>query len=208
MEKKLTIPPEKGKADPKLEELIRLARALGSSDACLISSKEISVEEGLANLCREPQCMNYGLSPSCPPHVGGPSEFRNLLLYYKQAIIVRLVVPSAALFSDERIGIMRLLHEIVAGIEQGAVQMGFIKAKAFAGGSCKNIFCDEYAGCRVLFEDGVCRNPEQARPSMSGFGINVSELMKVCGWPADIKTNKAEAATEPLSWVAGLILVG
>ncbi|MBI4766856.1 MAG: hypothetical protein HY787_20055 [Deltaproteobacteria bacterium] len=39
-------------------------------------------------------------------------------------------------------------------------------------------------------------------------GINVSKLMKVCGWPGDIKTSEAEASGEPLSWVAGLILVG
>jgi predicted metal-binding protein len=130
-----TIPPEKEEMDSKLEELVRLTRVLGSSDVCLISSKDISVEDGLANLCREPKCMNYGLSPSCPPHVGGPPEFRNLQKYYQKAIIVRLVVPSAALFSDERRGIMRLLHEIVAGVEQGAVRLGFINAKAFAGGS-------------------------------------------------------------------------
>lgn len=191
-----------------MEELVRLARTLGSSDVRAISAKEISVEDKLANLCREPKCMNYGLSPSCPPHVGGPSEFRNLKKHYEQAIVVRLVVPSAALFSDERKDIMRLLHEIVAGIEQGAVQMGFISAKAFAGGSCKNIFCEAHAACRVLSENGECRNPRQARPSMSGFGINVSELMKVCGWPGDIKTSEAEAAGEPMSWVAGLVLVG
>jgi hypothetical protein len=43
---------------------------------------------------------------------------------------------------------------------------------------------------------------------MSGFGINVSELMKACGWPGNIKTSQAEAAADPMSWVAGLILVG
>jgi predicted metal-binding protein len=193
---------------PRLKKLVRLAQELGSSDVCLISSKDIAVEDNLANLCRDPKCLNYGLSPSCPPHVGGPSEFRKLQEYYKQALIVRLVVPSSALFSDERRGIMRLLHEIVAGIEQGAVNMGFINAKAFAGGSCKNIFCDEYAGCRVLSEDGECRNPGHARPSMSGFGINVSELMKLCGWPANFKTTEVKAVMEPMSWVAGLILVG
>jgi predicted metal-binding protein len=186
-----------------LEELIHLARASGASDVCLIASKDISVDDGLANLCREPQCLNYGLSPSCPPQVGGPSEFRKLQEHYQQAIIVRLVVPSAALFSDERRGIMKLLHEIVAGIEQEAIKIGFLKAKAFAGGSCKQIFCDEHGACRVLSEEGECRNPEQARPSMSGFGINVSELMRACGWPAEMGTTQ-----EPMSWVSGLILVG
>jgi predicted metal-binding protein len=86
--------------------------------------------------------------------------------------------------------------------------MGFIKAKAFAGGSCKQIFCVEHGACRVLSEEGECRNPEYARPSMSGFGINVSKLMEVCGWPADIKTTGTEASKDPLSWVAGLVMVG
>jgi predicted metal-binding protein len=199
---------KKDEADPNLEELIRLAKALGASDARLISSKDISVEDSLANLCREPQCSNFGLSPSCPPHVGGPSEFRQLQKNFKYAVIVRLVVPSAALFSEERRGIMRLLHEVVAGIEQKATQMGFSNSRAFAGGSCKQIFCYEYGACQVLSEEGECRNPEHARPSMSGFGINVSELMKVCGWPANIKVNAAEATADPLSWVAGLVLVG
>jgi predicted metal-binding protein len=191
-----------------LEDLVLLAKALGASDAQIISSKDISIEDGLANLCREPQCMNFGLSPSCPPHVGGPSEFRKFLNYHQQAIIVRLVVPSSALFSDERRSIMRLLHEIVAGIEQEAVKGGFSNAKAFAGGSCKQIFCYEYESCQVLSNEGECRNPTQARPSMSGFGIYVSELMKTCGWPADIKTSQAEAAKDPMSWVAGLVLLG
>lgn len=192
----------------KMEELIRLAKVLGASDAQTISSKDIFVEDGLASLCREPQCQNYGQSPSCPPHVGGPLEFRKLQSSCHQAVVVRLVVPSSSLFSEERRGIMRLLHEIVAGVEQEAGRMGFKNSKAFAGGSCKQIFCHEFKACQVLSEGGGCRNQEQARPSMSGFGINVSELMKTCGWPSDIKTAPGEAARDPLSWVAGLVLVG
>lgn len=199
---------KKDELGPNLEELVRLARALGAGDARLIPSHDIFVEESLANLCREPQCENFGLSPSCPPHVGGPSQFRQLQKDLEWAVIVRLVVPSVALFSEERRGIMRLLHEIVAGIEERAVKMGHSNSRALAGGSCKQIFCHEYGACRVLSEEGECRNPEQARPSMSGFGINVSELMKTCGWPANIKINKAEATADPLSWVAGLVLVG
>jgi predicted metal-binding protein len=199
---------KKDDGDLDFKDLIHLAQAMGVSDACVISSSDLAVEDSLANLCREPKCRNYGLSPSCPPHVGGPSEFRKLQKNLKRAIVVRLVVPSAALFSDERGEIMRLLHEIVAGVEQGAVKMGFTHSKAFAGGSCKKIFCPQYADCRVLSEDGGCRNPEYARPSMSGFGINVSKLMKVCGWPAHIKTAESEGGSDPMSWVAGLIMVG
>jgi hypothetical protein len=43
---------------------------------------------------------------------------------------------------------------------------------------------------------------------MSGFGINVSELMKTCGWSSDINVRKADSSADSMSWVAGLILIG
>jgi len=46
--------------------LLELAISLGASDAQLISSTEIIVEDQLALKCKEPQCGNYGLSFSCP----------------------------------------------------------------------------------------------------------------------------------------------
>lgn len=181
---------------------------MGASDAQRIASSEIIVENSLADLCREPQCENYGLSASCPPHVSGPSEFRKLQKTLKDAIVVRIVVPAASLFSDERREIMRLLHEIVAGIEQEAVNMGHGGSRAFAGGSCKKIFCNDHAECQRLSDAGECRYPNDARPSMSGFGINVSELMRTCGWPANISTRKKMSGKDSMSWVAGLVLIG
>jgi predicted metal-binding protein len=190
-----------------LKELIALAYSSGASDAKVISPDNISVEDNLANFCNEVQCKNYGLAPSCPPHVSGPSGFRRLQKSARYAIALRIAVPSAALFSDEREEIMRLLHEVTAGVEQAAIKAGYPGSKAFAGGSCKANFCYDHADCRVLSEGGECRYPKYARPSMSGFGINVSELMKVCGWPADIKVHEAETDAGSMSWVAGLILI-
>jgi hypothetical protein len=40
------------------------------------------------------------------------------------------------MFSNERKDVMRLLHQIVATVEQKAIELGFGKSKAFAGGSC------------------------------------------------------------------------
>jgi hypothetical protein len=48
---------------------------------------------------------------------------------------------------------------------------------------------------------------DEARPSMSGFGIDVIQLMNTSGWPVlETKQNK-ESSTQDSSWVAGLILV-
>ena len=191
-----------------LKELIRLACSLGARDAKIISPDDISVEDSLANLCNKSQCKNYGLAPSCPPHVSGPSGFRELQKNAKYALALRIAVPSSSLFSDERKEIMRLLHKITAGTEHAAVRAGYYDSQAFAGGSCKNIFCHDKESCPVLSEDGECPYPHYARPSMSGFGINVSELMKTCGWPSDINVHNSQTDTDSMSWLAGMILIG
>ena len=48
-------------------------------------------------------------------------------------------LPASVMFSDERKGVMQLLHQIVAAVEQKAIEMGFENSKAFAGGSCKEV---------------------------------------------------------------------
>ncbi|MFC1883182.1 DUF2284 domain-containing protein [Thermodesulfobacteriota bacterium] len=197
------------KNDTRMEELIQVAIGLGASYASAISASDIAVEDKLAGLCREPQCENFGLSPSCPPHVSGPDGFRKLLEILEKAVVVKIDVPLSVLLSDERGEVMQLLHEIVAGVERSAIQMGYINSKAFAGGSCKKIFCPEESDCNVLKEGGQCRNPQYARPSMSGFGINVTKLMTVAGFNVDINFMDTKRTNDDsMSWVSGLVLIG
>jgi predicted metal-binding protein len=194
----------------ELNDLTQLARRLGASEVGITSASHVPVEDHLANVCRDIRCETYGLSPSCPPHVSGPSGFRELIKKTRYAMVIRIDIPSSVMFSNERREVMGLLHEIVSSVEREAVHLGYAESKAFAGGSCKKIFCREYAACRVLSEQGECRNPEYARPSMSGFGINVSKLMQKAGIPVDKPTAPAQADTheESMSWVAGVVMVG
>jgi predicted metal-binding protein len=97
------------KTGENFKTLVLTAIRLGASDAGIISSADISVENDLANLCKgNPQCENYGLAPSCPPHVAGPSVFRQWRKKSQYSIVVRMDVPSAAMFSDERREIMQV----------------------------------------------------------------------------------------------------
>ncbi len=191
----------------KLAKLIQAAKRWGASDAVIMLSSGIVVDNSLANLCHaDPPCENFGMSANCPPHVSGPSGFRVWQKDSEYSIVVRIDVPQVVMFSDERCEVMRLLHEVVAGVEKIAIEEGFINSKAFAGGCCKDIFCHEHVSCHVL-SGGNCRNPQLARPSMSGFGINVTELMKSAGWPSKMLTGKYSAETESMTWIAGLILL-
>ena len=187
-----------------MEELIQLTVSLGAAAAAIIDPAEIVVEDGLAELCRPPKCDKYGLAPSCPPHVSGPDGFREMQAYASAALVFKIDVPSDALFSNQRREVFQLLHQIAAGVEQAAVTMGYGNACAFAGGSCKYLFCDEHPDCIVLSGDEACRYPDQARPSMSGFGINVAKLMESAGW----SFARAEDDAEDMASVCGLVLIG
>ena len=46
-------------------QLIRYARQLGVSDACLIDAADIRVEDRLADICRDPGCPGYGQGANC-----------------------------------------------------------------------------------------------------------------------------------------------
>jgi len=193
---------------PEFIELTSLACRRGASRAGIIWAGDIPVKEELAEYCRPPQCENYGLSKSCPPHVSGPSGFRVLRKNCPYGIVIRIDVPTEILFSDQRTEIMQLLHETVAGVEQHASQMGYARSKAFAGGSCKKIFCRDHPDCRFLSEKKSCRHPQHTRPSMSGFGIDVSALMIAAGWSGKMDTHNQNPDPASMTWVAGLVLIG
>ena len=198
-------------ADPTLrglEVLVSLARTLGATHAAVIPAEAIVVEDHLAGLCRDPRCPNYGVSASCPPHVSGPAGFRELREGFRLAVAFKIEVPREILLSSERRDVFRLLHEVASGVEAEAKKRGHTRSRAFAGGSCKGLFCPEEPGCRVVDEGGPCRNPDQARPSMSGFGINVSRLMGAAGWPMNRTDPECGADASDTGTVSGLVLVG
>ncbi|MCK5311388.1 MAG: DUF2284 domain-containing protein [Desulfobacteraceae bacterium] len=191
----------------KLKELVQYAHKSGATSIELIPTKDIVIENKLADMCLEPRCENYGLSKRCPPHVSGPSAFKKKLEQFNKAMFFKIDVPSKILYSNERLELFQLLHEIAAGIEQHAVKMGFANAQAYAGGSCKGIFCHDHLECRVLSKNGKCRNPLSARPSMSGFGINVAKLMEIAGWTANWVTHGTDSSEIKMANVNGLILI-
>ena len=192
----------------QLARLTREAKRLGATSAAIILSEDIQVKDNLAALCNgDYTCPNYGLAASCPPYVKGPVEFRKWQAESKYSVTVKIEVPASAMFSDERKEVMQLLHQIVAAVEQKAVEAGFVKSKAFAGGSCKELFCEDQEACCVVAENKTCRHIEVARPSMSGFGIDVTRLMQSCGWSAPKAEQSNVSDQNATSWVAGLILL-
>ena len=192
------------------ETIAQLARDMGAGGVALIPSSSIVIDDNLAGLCADPGCENYNQSLSCPPHVAGPDGMREYIQTRPQAIVFKIEVASEILIapSEERRQMFRLLHEIAAAIESAAIRAGFSESMGFAGGACRRVFCHEYPDCAALENSEECRNPDLARPSMSGFGINVNELKKSSGWPL----NRTDGADDPsemkMGTLCGMVLVG
>jgi len=191
-----------------LDQLIHLAISLGASEAQILSSDEIVVNDQLARKCIEPKCENYGLSYSCPPYVEGPGSFRELIKTHPRALVIRLVIPSSMLLSSEWHDLGRVLHELVAIVELEGRKIGYTRSSGFAGGSCKELFCQDHLNCQRIEENGPCRHPDLARPSMSGFGIDVFQLVESCDWETNLNQEEELPVADQKSWVAGLIMIG
>jgi len=194
---------------PELKDtLIRTALDLGASGAAVFPAREIRIEDRLAGMCLEPRCQAYSLAKSCPPHVSGPAGLREILGGYQWALTIKIDLPMEVLLSEKRREVMGLLHEIAAMLEGVAKESGFSRSRGFAGGSCKMIFCAGHLYCRVVEGGGECRHPEQARPSMSGFGINVAEMMESAGLDYNLAVGKEAQEANSQGTLAGLVLIG
>ncbi|MFZ5565326.1 MAG: DUF2284 domain-containing protein [Thermodesulfobacteriota bacterium] len=190
-----------------LNQLIEHALAAGAHRAVVIPAGAIVVDGSLADKCRAPQCPNYGLSKNCPPHVAGPLWFRKEIESFRHGVLFTVDAPAETLFSDRRPEAFARLQKTAADIERAAVQMGFDRAQAYAGGSCKEVFCHRHADCPPLSKNGECRYPQYARPSMSGFGIDVAKLFESAGWTMRMAQPSADAAGTLIADICGLILV-
>lgn len=193
------------------------ALGLGASKASILPSSLIRIRQDLADLCGS--CPNRGLARSCPPSVQGPAQFTRWISDYDLALFFCIDVETTLLLSSQRLDLFRILHEITADLEAEAGRCGFSRAMGFAGGSCKAIFCNDHPECSALKAPDRCRFPGRAKPSMSGFGIDVAALIKTAGWEKSsflegVNTTEGSAPPPPepagekdLSGIYGLILL-
>jgi predicted metal-binding protein len=190
-----------------LKVLIDRAIELGASEARVISPKILRIEDHFPDLCRPPQCDGYDRSANCPPHVMSPAEFRELVSTYGRVIVFKVDCPMEILLDEDgRDDVNRLVQDIASSVELAAVAGGLARARGLAFGSCKRIFCSEFETCNVIGSHGKCRNPDRARPSMSGLGINFNRLNASLGWDPGATAVASGLEDETMTMVVGMVL--
>ncbi|MDD3718767.1 MAG: DUF2284 domain-containing protein [Actinomycetota bacterium] len=162
-----------------LEELKSRAVDGGALTAEVIPAHEVVFDERTVHKCQY-GCPEYGRFLTCPPYTPAPSEFEKALRSYKWTIMLECELAD--------------LNRLVVEVEKAAMRMGYYLALGLKGQRC--LLCEE---CVPPGEP--CRDPLNARPSMSGLGINVFATLKNAG----IERKLAMDGEDYTSW--GLVLI-
>jgi predicted metal-binding protein len=190
-----------------LNGLKEKATKIGASDATIIDTAIIPIEDAIIEYCKKPLCASYGKSAHCPPHAPKPAEARKLLKSFQKALLFKIGVATKVLMTDESNEAFRKTYEIASELEAAAQKAGFVRTKGLAAGSCLPVFCKKNK-CQVVEEGKKCRFPSLARPSMEAVGINVFKLVQDVGWEIQPITRDTDPDSIPGGILTGLVLVG
>jgi len=144
---------------------IKRAQKLGAKKAIIISPKKVFTAEWVRRKCQY-GCDGYGQHLTCPPFSPTPQETRRMLDEYKTALLIHC--PSKR----------RDVKTIVSTLEREAFLSGYYKAFGMGSGPCS--LCD------TCDTEKVCNHPDEARPSMEAFGIDVYQTARTAGYPIEV----------------------
>lgn len=184
---------------------------LGASDAKVISTACVVIDERVRMKCSYPKCRFYGTNAHCPPHAMDLSAVRKIVGMYQYGIFIRLEVPTqefsgpAVLRNGSARGFMKI-HEIVTGLESRAFYDGYHLAVGFACGACKSVFCPGQP-CSALVPGNACRHPSKARGSMECAGMDVFTMASSVGWDVYPIGGSASPSDIPCAASYGLVLI-
>lgn len=195
-----------------LEKYRQRALELGVTDAKIISTDMILIDDRVRAKCIYPKCPRYGTNANCPPYAMELELVRKTVNSFQYAIFMKTEIPSKLVAGPEaRDKVLfapsaRKNHEIVSKIEAEAFFDGYHLALGFAGGSCKRLFCPD-TECTALLPGQPCRYPLKARASMEGVGMNAFTMAAKVGW--DIYPIGASISPEevPHALRLGIVLI-
>jgi len=183
----------------KFQFLVKLALENGATDAKIIPTSKVVVEDRVVLKCKV-GCNHYGKTLACPPYTPSAEEFRKIVSEYSYAmfmkyksiaeaspeVLAKLMVAEtdatvsreikekAAKFWQDWKDDKRKMLESVVGLEKAAMNKGYSLAISFISGHCQ--LCEK---CNT--ETRICRNPNLARWSEDAVGVNVKKTAANAG---------------------------
>ncbi len=195
-----------------LEKYRQRALELGATDAKIITTDNVVVDERVLAKCTYPKCDRYGTNANCPPYAMSLDQVRKVVNNFRYAIFTRMQRPTEEMAGREAINkrlyypSFRKTHELISKIEAEAFFDGYYLALAFACGSCKSIFCPDIE-CSALVPGQPCRHPLRARSAMEGVGMDVFTMATKVGWDIYPIGEATPPSEVPCGAAFGLVLI-
>lgn len=195
-----------------LEKYRKLAIELGATDAKIITTDMVVIDERVRAKCLYPKCPSYGTSVNCPPYAIDLDYTRKIVNSFQYSIFFKIDYPVKDLLSyrTEDRGLSPRAtakkNEIVAKIEAEAFYDGYHLALGFGGGSCKELFCPDEE-CRALIPGMSCRHPLKSRAAMEAVGMDVYLMAVKSGWNIYPIGSLARISDVPHASTLGIILI-
>ena len=195
-----------------LEKYRQRAIELGATDARVITTDMVLIDERVRAKCIVPLCRNYGATPNCPPHTMELDLVRKIVKNFRYAIFFMLRVPSQELtnpdFKQKRSGAISSIKQsqIIAKLESEAFYDGDHLAMAVGGGPCQPYLCQDQE-CAALVPGQRCRHPLKARPSMEAAGMDAYIMAAKVGWEIYPIGGSVSSSEIPCGNRLGLVLI-
>jgi predicted metal-binding protein len=178
-----------------LQRLKEAGKNYGLESIYPISVNDIEVAEWVSLKCLY-GCSRYNRSWCCPPATPGPDKVRQVLAEYSQALLLQSSHYLPQFYRDDsrkRSTLVRCWKGTIS-LERLLFLSGYHKTFSLVGESC--------ALCKKCAYPNNCRFPQEKRPSLESFSIDVVGTLHRLG----IEPQVATKMNEPFTYYA-IILV-
>jgi len=191
-----------------LERYCDVAKGQGATDAKIINSSDVIVDQRVKYKCQYPLCKSYGTSMNCPPYTAEVAETENLLKLYDYGVLIMFKYPADRM-KDKAKSVLdrRNLTKAIATLESAAFYDGYYFSMGFGAGPCKGTWCSDQNSCSALEGKG-CRYASFTRASMESVGIDVYKMAAKQGWDIYPIGSSCLATDIPEGTRVGLVLIG
>ena len=153
-----------------MENWIRKAKELGFDEAVALDVSTLRPREDVRSMCAADKCGAYGRNWTCPPHCGTLDDCAARIGRYSRGILLQTVgyLEKAIDTKGYRLAEQRHLQQ-------------FHAIAAFIREVYPNALCLGAGGCRICKKCAYpdpCRFPENAYPSMEGYGLFVTQVCR------------------------------
>ena len=149
------------------------------------SVDKIIVAEWVHLKCRY-GCNKYNTSWCCPPATPNPEKSHKIIAEYSTALLLTGTKKHADFYRNNgrKRGVQVKCWKGMLGLERMLFLEGYYKAFSLVGECC--------ALCKKCAYPEDCKFPQEKRPSIESFSIDVIGTLKNLGTSSEVATDKAE----------------